>query len=214
MRHVEAGRGGVSAQGGARAGEDAVAAQKDDEAAADVVREDGHGDGGDDAPDDEGVPLPLPDIADEAEGVVAEVFELLAGEREAVGVEEVDAELNEGDEEEQVERGDDVVADLRGDLVEAEEGREQADEQGGEADRGIDADDHAEGEAPCHAARGDSAAELTEQGAEDAAAEELADGERERHREMDGCGWGFGCEDILEGTWVRQVRIANRCWMR
>jgi hypothetical protein len=31
---------------------------------------------------------------------------------------------------------------------------------------------------------------------------------------MDGCGWGFGCEDILEGTWVRQVRIANRCWMR
>ncbi len=78
--------------------EGSVAAQEHNEAVADVVGEDGHRNGSDEAPDDEGVPLPLPDVAEEADGVVAEVLDLAAGEREAVGVEDVDAELDEGDE--------------------------------------------------------------------------------------------------------------------
>ena len=138
----------------------AVAAHEDDQGAADVEGQDWHGDGGDEAPDDKGVPLPLPDGVEQAEGVMAEVLELLAVHRKAAGVEEMDAELDEGDEQEQVERGDGVRADLRGYLVEAECPGKQDDKDRGEADRGVDADDHAEGEAPGEAARGDTAAEL------------------------------------------------------
>ena len=138
-----------------------VAAHKDDERATDVVGEDWHEDGGNDAPDDEGVPLPLPDVAEETDGVVAEVLDLLARHGEPVGVEEVNAELDERDEEKDVKRGDEVGADLRGDLVEAEEPREQDHEERGEADGGVDTDDHAEGEAPGDAAWSDSAAKLT-----------------------------------------------------
>ena len=108
--------------------EGAVAAHEDDKAAAEIMGEDGDGDGGDHGPDDQGVPLPLPDVAEEAEGVVAEVLELLAVHGEAVGVEEVDAELNEREEEQEVEGGDGVGADERGDFTKAERPGEQDDD--------------------------------------------------------------------------------------
>ena len=153
-----------------------MAAHEQDKGAADVMGEQRHGDGGDQSPDDEGVPLPLPDVVKEAEGMVAEVLDLLAREREAAGVEDVDAELDKGDEEQQVKRGDDMGADLRGDLVEAEDPGEDDDEQRGEADGWIDADDHAEGEAPRNAARADAATHLTQERPQDVAAAKLADG--------------------------------------
>lgn len=104
------------------------------------------------------MPLPLPDIAKEAQRVMAEMLDLPTGEWKAVGVKDVDTELNEWDEEKQMERCDDVRTNLRGDLVESEEPGEQDDKERGDAYGGIDADDHAEGEAPGHAARGDTAA--------------------------------------------------------
>ncbi len=161
-----------------------MAAHEDYEGAADVDREQGHGDGGDDGPDDEGVPLPLPDVADETPGMVAEVLDLAAAEWEAAGVEEIDAELDEGDEEKEMDGGDGVRADLGGDLIEAEGPCEHDDDEGGEADGGIDADDHAEGEAPGETAGGDAAAELAQERTQDAAAQELADGFGQEHRAM------------------------------
>jgi hypothetical protein len=170
--------------GGAGLDEGAVVAHEQDQGAADVEGQDWHGDGGNEAPDDEGVPLPLPDGVDQAQGVVAEMLELLAVHGEAAGVEEVDAELDEGDEQEQVERGDGVRADLRGNLVEAERPGKHHNEDRGEADGGVDADDHAEGQTPGEAARGDAAAELAQQRTEDSAAQELAEGLRDEHMEM------------------------------
>lgn len=153
-----------------------MAAHQQDEAAADVDGEQGHGDGGDDAPDDEGVPLPLPEDADEVQGVVAEMLQLLAVHGKAAGVEEVDAQLDEGQKEEEVERGHGVDTDLGGDLAEAEGPCEQDDEEGADAYGRVDADDDAQGETPCETAGCDAAAEESQQGTQDSAAEELAYG--------------------------------------
>jgi hypothetical protein len=164
--------------------ERAVAAHQQHQGAADVHGEQGHGDGGDDTPDDERVPLPLPDGAEEAQGMMAEVLDLAAGEREAAGVEEMDAQLDEGDKEQQVERRGGVNADLGGDLVEAEGPGEQDDQQRGKPDRGVDADDDAEGETPGETAWRDAAAQLTQERTQDAAAKELADRFGEEHVRM------------------------------
>ena len=77
-------------------------------------------------------------------------------------------------------------ADLRSELIEPEEPCEQDDENSGDADRWIDADDHAEGETPGEAARGYPSAKEAEEWAEDFAAEKLADGfGDEEHTEFD-----------------------------
>ena len=174
-----------------------MTAHQNHEAAPDVVSEQGHDDGGDESPDDEGVPLPLPDVAKEVPGMMAEMLDLLPAEWKAMGVEDVDTKLDEGDEEQQMERGDHMVADLRGDLIEAEDPGEHDDEQRGEAYGGVDADDHAEGEAPSEAARGYAAAHLTQQGAQDAAAEELAERSGDEHIRWDGGRRRFGCERAI-----------------
>lgn len=85
--------------------------QQHNEHAAEVYGEQRHGDGGEDGPDDQGVPLPVPDLMDELEGVVAEVLQLLAVHGELAGVKEMDAELDEGDKEQKVQWRDDVCAD-------------------------------------------------------------------------------------------------------
>lgn len=135
-----------------------MAAHEQDQGAAHVKGDQGHGDGGDEAPYDEGVPLPLPDLAKEVQGVVAKMLDLVAVEGELAGVEQVYADLDERDEEQQVQRCDDVQADLRGDVVEAEDPCDQGDRDGGDAYGGVDADDETEGEAPRHAPRGYAAA--------------------------------------------------------
>ena len=68
-------------------------------------------------PHNEGVPLPLPDVADQPPGMVAEVLDLSPGHWEAAGMEEMDAQFDERNEEKQGERRDYLGTDLRGDLA-------------------------------------------------------------------------------------------------
>ncbi len=152
-----------------------MTAEQKDERSAEEVGKDGEQDDRGDSPDDDGMPLPLPDGVKEAQRMVAEVFKLRARHRELAGVEEVDAEFYEGQEEQQMQRGDEVGADLRGGLAELEGPGEKDDEEGGDADGGIDADDHADGEAPGQATRGDAAAQEAQQRSQGLAAEELSD---------------------------------------
>ena len=78
------------------------------------------------------------------------------------GAEDDIAEADEGDEEQELERIDHVVGELRGGDVEAEEeGRREAGD-GGAAEDGIDADEQADGDAPGEFARGGSHAEECE----------------------------------------------------
>ena len=100
-------------------------------------------------------------------------------------MEELYAQLDEGEEEQQVKWGRGVYANLRGYLVEAEDPGEQDDENSRDADRGVDAENDAEGEAPGETARSDAATELAEQRAQDLAAAELADGLEEKHFGLD-----------------------------
>jgi hypothetical protein len=116
--------------------------------------------------------------------MVAEMLDLLAAHGEAAGVEEIDAELNKGNKEEQMERRHHMDADLRGDLAEAQGPGEQDHQEGGEADRGIDSDDDAEGQAPGEPPGRDAAAHEPQEGTEDFAAQELADGLGQEHTEM------------------------------
>ena len=159
-----------------------MAAHHDDQAAAEIVGKQRHGDGGDDTPDDEGVPLPTPDLVEHDDGVVAEVLDLATVEGDAAGVKEMDAELDKGDEEQQVQGSHDVEAELRSDLAEAEAPGDQDDEEGGEAYGRIDADDETEGEAPGETTRGYTASEEAEEGAKDFAPEDFAEGVGQVHR--------------------------------
>jgi hypothetical protein len=130
----------------------------------------GDGDCGEDGPDDEGMPLPAPELAGESDGVFAGgVEELAGGERHGRGVEEAVAEADEGDDEDQLQRVDDVVAELRGGYVEAKgEGRGEA-EDGGAAQDGVDADEEAGGDAPGQLFGRSTHAEQSEDGKGDAA---------------------------------------------
>ena len=112
-------------------------------------REDRDAEGGKDGPEEKGVPLPQPELADEREGmVVGGVEELVCRQRHGRGVEDAAGDADEGDDEDDLEWIDDVVADLRGSYVEAEGDGDGEAEDGGAAKNGIDADEKAEGEAP------------------------------------------------------------------
>jgi hypothetical protein len=75
---------------------------------------------------------------------------------ETAGVKELVAELDEEEEKQDLERVDDVVGDLRGDEVEAEEAGEDKRGEGGGAEQRVDADDQAGGKRPGELARGAS----------------------------------------------------------
>ena len=105
--------------------------------------------------------------------MMAEVFELAAVHGQAAGVEEMNSQLKEGDEQEQMERRHGVHADLRGDLVQAETPGEEDDQKGGDSDGGADADDHSQCEAPSKTARGDASAHLAQQRAQNSAPDEV-----------------------------------------
>ena len=113
--------------------------------------------------------------------MVAEMLDLLPGERKLVSVEEVDAQLDKGNKEQQVERSHDVGADLRCDLIETKEPGQHDDKERGQANGGVNANDHAESEAPREPARRDAAAHQAQQRTQNVAAAELADGMREHH---------------------------------
>ncbi len=134
--------------------------------------EGGDGDSGEDCPDDEGVPLPGPEQAGGRPGVMADgVEERVAFEREAAGVEEDVADLDEDEEERDLERVDEVVGDLRGDQVKTQDERDGEAEEGGGAEQGIDADHKSGGEGPGEFARRAADAEEFEDRLDEAALE-------------------------------------------
>lgn len=91
--------------------------------------------------------------------------EQLAGrERHGRGVEEAASRVDEWDDEDELERIDDVVANLRGGYVEAEEEGESEAENGGAANDGVDADEESGGDAPGKLLRRSSHAEEREDG--------------------------------------------------
>lgn len=113
------------------------------------------GDCGDQSPDDQGVPLPVPEQAGRGPWMDASrMKESVALDREASGVEQSVAELDEEDEEEQLQRVNEVVGDLRGDQVEPEEewNGKRSERRGPE--QRVDADDHAGSERPGELSRG------------------------------------------------------------
>ena len=70
----------------------------------------GDGDDGEGGPEDQGVPLPQPELTNEGEGRGAcAVQELVGGERHGLGVEESGAESDEGDDQCELEGVGDVV---------------------------------------------------------------------------------------------------------
>jgi len=111
--------------------------------------EEGRDDDGDDGPDDEGVPLPAPEKFGGVPGMELDgVDEGLALQRETGSVKEGDAEANEDREEQELERVHDVVAELRSDYVQAEDGCKREGEHGGRTEQRVDADDDANGDGP------------------------------------------------------------------
>lgn len=168
-------------RGLAREHQSFVPAQENNDGAAEIHGHERQHDGRDHAPDDERVPFPLPDAADQTNGMVAEVLELQSRKWELARVEQMNAELDEGNEEQEVERRDYVRADLRCQLVKTENPRQQDDDDSGETYGWIDAKHHPQREAPSQAARCDAAAEQTKQRPQHAATDELADGLRHEH---------------------------------
>ena len=132
--------------------------------------DDGDSDCGEDGPEEECVPLPEPELAGEGEGVLAGgVEEFVRGERHRRGVEDAAGDADERDDQDQLERIDDVVAELRGGDVEAEdEGNGEA-EDCGAAEDGIDADEESGGDAPGQLFGRGSHAEEREDGKRNAA---------------------------------------------
>ena len=90
---------------------------------------------------------------------MAEVENLGLGHGKAMGVEDNDAGVDEGEEKQPLQRGHDVDAELGGDVIETEGPGEQEHDDGGGAEKGIDADDEGDGEAPTKAARADATLE-------------------------------------------------------
>ena len=76
--------------------------QKDNQPASDVLRQDWHRYCSRYAPNDECMPLPLPDLVEQPKGVMAQVLELSTIHGQLAGVKQVHAKLNKGDEEQQV----------------------------------------------------------------------------------------------------------------
>ena len=76
------------------------------------------------------------------------VEEFVRRERHGRGVEDAAGEADERNDQDEFERIDDVVAELRGGDVETEDKGYGEAEDGGAAEDGIDADEEADGDAP------------------------------------------------------------------
>lgn len=130
------------------------------------------GDGycGEDGPEQEGVPLPEPELAGEGKGTFSGgAEEFTRRERHGCGVEDAAGDADKRDDEYELERIDDVVADLRCGQVEAKDKCQSKAEDGGAAEDGIDANEEAGGDAPGQLFRRCSHAEKSEDGKGDAA---------------------------------------------
>jgi len=149
-------------------------------------RDDGDQDHGEAEPEQEGVLFPLPELAGEAKGIGAGgMNQRPGGEGHGSGVEDDVAETDEGNEEQKLKGVDEVVGQLRGGDVEAEqEGRGEAEDRRA-AEHGIDADEQADGDAPGQLFGRGSHAQQSEDGKRDAAVEPVM-----AERRMDGLGVG------------------------
>jgi hypothetical protein len=126
--------------------------------------------GGEDRPEQERVPLPQPELTGQIERMFSRsVKEFIYGERHRRGVEDSAGCVDEWDDQDEFEWVDDVVADLRGGYVEAEdEGQSEAEKRSASED-GIDADEKAGGDTPGKLFRRSSHAEKRKDGKSDAA---------------------------------------------
>lgn len=68
-------------------------------------------------PHDQCVPFPLPDVANEAPGVIAQMLELLPAQRKAARVKKMNAQFNEWKKQKQMQRRHRIGTNLRRDLV-------------------------------------------------------------------------------------------------
>jgi hypothetical protein len=126
--------------------------------------------GCDGGPEQGGVPLPEPELADKLDRMFAgAVEEFAGGERHGRGVEEMAGDTDEGDDQDQLKRVDDVVAKLRGGYVETEDESSGEAEDRGAAQDGVDADEEASGDAPGQFLRCGSHAQERENRQNDAA---------------------------------------------
>lgn len=120
--------------------------------------------------------------------LVGGVEKLAGREGHGRGVEDAAGDVDEGNNEDELERIDDVVADLRGRDIEAkDEGYGEA-EDGGAADDGVDADEQTGGDAPGQLFWRCSHAQQSQDGKGDAAIDPVV---------VDGSGTGMG----LVATW-------------
>ena len=80
--------------------------------APDIDGEYRHQNGCDDAPHDQRMPFPLPDLVNQAQRMMAQMLDLFSVQRQAACMEEMYAQLDEGNKQEQVERRDRVGSNL------------------------------------------------------------------------------------------------------
>ena len=95
------------------------------------------------------MPLPYPELMGEVDGMFAGcVEELACRERHGRGVEDVAGDADEGDDQDDFERIDNVVGELRRGYIETDEDGDGEAKQGGAAQDGIDADEKPDCNAP------------------------------------------------------------------
>lgn len=111
------------------------------------------------------VTLPGPEQSREFDGVGAGHVEEIGGrERDRRGAEEACADAQKGQEQEELQRVDEMVGDLGGGEVEAEEEGDDQAGDGGRSEHGIDADGDTDREAPGETLGAGSEAEQREDG--------------------------------------------------
>jgi len=116
------------------------------------------------------VPLPEPELAREGEGTFSGgVEEFARRERHGLGVEDAAGDADKRDDEDELERINDVVADLRCGYVEAKDKCQSEAEDGGAAEDRVDADEEAGSDAPGQLFRRCSHAQEREDGKGDTA---------------------------------------------
>lgn len=126
---------------------------------------DGDHDNGNAQPEQESVLLPLPELAGERDGAgaggVNQRFERKGHRR---GMEDYVAESDEGDQEQEFKRVDEVVGQLRGGDIEPQQECCGEAEDGSAAENRVDTDEEPDGDAPGQLLRGRSHAEECEDG--------------------------------------------------
>lgn len=89
--------------GGARTDQSSMTTHQQHQGAPDIHGKQGHHNRSHNAPDDKCVPLPLPDVANQTQRMMAQMLELLSVQRKAASVKEMYTQLNEWNKQKQVE---------------------------------------------------------------------------------------------------------------